>query len=189
MRRRLVITYLALLALILLALEVPLASTAASRGTDEMVLDRLVDANRYASTADAALRDGDTADLSAGLTRYHDLYGISAAVVDRDGRFVVVTGERTAFDAPAVRSLLAQALAGERAGGDRVVWPWQPAYLTLAVPVTSAGEVIGAVVTRSPTDRLRGAEVRALGFAGGTGLVALLAFVAVAVGLARWTPG
>src|SRR5438067_147279 len=79
MRRRLVITYLALLALILLALEVPLASTAASRGTDEMVLDRLVDANRYASTADAALRDGDTADLSAGLTRYHDLYGISAA--------------------------------------------------------------------------------------------------------------
>jgi signal transduction histidine kinase len=185
-RRRLVTTYLALLALVLLALELPLASTVASRGTDEMVLDRLVDANRYASAADLALRTGEVVDLAAQLTRYHELYGIAAAVVDRDGAFVVVAGDREAFDAGPVRARLSQALAGERSGGDHVVWPWQHAPLALAVPVTRAGEVVGAVVTLSPTDRLRGAELRSMGLAGSAGLAALVLFVAVAVALARW---
>ncbi len=186
MRRRLVTTYLFLLTLVLLALELPLASTAAARGTEEMVLDRLIDANQIASVADPALRTGEKVDLTHWLARYQQLYGISAAVADRDGTFTVVAGEESAFRAAPVQARLRQALAGERVGGDRVVWPWESDALTIAVPVTSNGEGIGAVVTLSPTDRLRGAELRSWGLGLVAGFAALAAFVAVALALARW---
>ena len=186
MRRRLVTTYLTLLTLVLFALELPLASTIAARGTEELRLDRVNDANLYASVADPALRTGENVELTDRLTGYHKLYGISAAVVDRDGRLTVVAGAESAFRTAPVQTRLQQALAGERAGSDRVVWPWQDDPLIVAVPVTSNGEVIGAVVTLSPTDRLRGAELRSWGLAGLAGLAALAAFVAVAVALVRW---
>src|SRR5439155_25639870 len=133
MRRRLVITYLVLLTLVLAALEVPLAVTIARRGTEEVVVERLLDANRFAANAEPALRDAETVDLAATLARYYDVYGIAAAVTDREGNAVIVTGDRRAFAGAAVQGRLARALAGERAGGDRVVWPWQRDPLVLAV--------------------------------------------------------
>lgn len=186
MRRRLVNTYLLLLTLVLLALELPLMSTVATRGTEAMVIDRLLDASGYASMADSSLRSNQMVSLRDGLDRYYDLYGIAGAVVDRDGKLVAASGDRSAFDAPEVRQRLRQALAGERAGGGRTVWPWQRDPLIVAVPVTSSAEVIGAVVTLSPTDRLRTEEIRIWIFAGVSGLAALAVFVAVAVALARW---
>src|SRR5205809_7868804 len=71
MRRRLVITYLVLLTLVLAALEVPLAVTIARRGTEEVVVERLLDANRFAANAEPALRDAETVDLAATLARYY----------------------------------------------------------------------------------------------------------------------
>ena len=65
-----------------------------------------------------------------------------------------------------------EALAGSRAGGTGTIWPWQTAPLILAVPVTSGGEVIGAVVTLSPTSRLHAAIVQAWTVAGILGLAA-----------------
>ncbi len=186
MRRRLVLTYLALLALVLVALDGPLASSMASRGTEEMVIDRLLDANRFASLAEPALRTGETVELGADLARYHELYRIAAAVTDRDGAIVIAAGARAAFTDPGVTRRLHQALAGERAGGDRVVWPWQPDRLILAVPVTNGSEVVGAVVTLSPTGHLRAAEIRSGIFGTLGGIAALLIFVAVAALLARW---
>src|SRR3982751_6019198 len=106
MRRRLLTTYLALLGLVLLALEIPLASTVAARGTERMVVDRLLDAKRVAAIAEPAPRDAETVDLAAALARYHDLYGIAAAVADRDGALVIVTGDRRAFTGPDVRAHL-----------------------------------------------------------------------------------
>jgi signal transduction histidine kinase len=185
-RRRLLITYLVMLACVLLALEFPLASNVAAGRTDEMVVDRLLDANRIASLAEPALRDGSTAGLAAELAQYHRIYGISGAVANRDATVVVVAGDAADFATPTARQRLQEALAGSRAGGDGTVWPWQPSPLTLAVPVTSGGEVIGAVVTLSPTDRLRAAEIRSWTVAGFAGLGALGLFVAVAVAMARW---
>jgi signal transduction histidine kinase len=124
--------------------------------------------------------------LNAELVGYHDLYGIAAAVADRDGKLIVVAGDRASFQPQSVNHRLQQALAGERAGGDRTVWPWQDEPLAVAVPVTSNGEVIGAVVTLSPTNRLRSAEIQYWSLTAVAGLAALAAFVAVAVALARW---
>ncbi len=186
MRRRLINTYLLLLTLVLLALELPLMWTVATQSTARMVIDRLLDASGYASLAEAPLLSNETINLRDGLDRYYQLYGIAVAVANRDGELVAASGEPAAFDAPEVRQHLRQALAGDRAGGDRTVWPWQTDPLIVAVPVTSGAEVIGAVVSLSPTDRLRTDELRIWALATVAGLAALAVFVAVAVALARW---
>jgi len=64
-RRRLVISYLLLMVLVLIALETPLAFTLASRETDRVRADRLADATRFASLAGPALRGG----LAGGAAR------------------------------------------------------------------------------------------------------------------------
>jgi signal transduction histidine kinase len=186
MRRRLVITYLVMLAAVLLALEIPLGSNVAAGHTDEMVVDRLLDANRIASIAEPALREGRIQGLADELDQYYRIYGIAAAVVNREATLVAVAGRGPAFEEPLVRQRMREALAGARAGGTGTIWPWQDAPLTLAVPVTSGGEVIGAVVTLSPTNRLRSATVSAWTVAGLAGLLALGVFVLVAGWLARW---
>lgn len=186
MRRRLVLTYLALLALVLVALEVPLGSYIAAWHTEEVVVDRLLDATRLASVAEAALRERHTEALIAEMERYHELYGISCAVGDRDAAMVAVVGDADASEAPSVLPLLRQALAGDRSGGERTVLPWRTEPLAVAVPVTSEGEIIGAVVTFSPTERLRGSILRTWMIEAGAGAVALLLFLIVAGALARW---
>jgi signal transduction histidine kinase len=186
MRYRLVGTYLALLTLVLLALEIPLAANVAASRTQAVVIDRNVDAARLASLADPALRTGETHTLTDELDRYFELYDITGAVADRDGKLVAVTGDPRVFQTPQVRRWLNQALAGERVGAGRTVWPWQSARLAIAVPVTTAGEVVGAVITLSPVDKLHASIDRAWIEIAGGGLGALLVFVAVAAILARW---
>ena len=186
MRRRLINTYLLLLTLVLLALELPLMASVAARRTEAMMIDRLLDASGYASLADSSLRSNQLVSLREGLNRYYELYGIEGAVFDRDGKLKITSGDPAAFDTPEVRQRLSQALAGDRAGTVNTIWPWQRDRLIVAVPVTSGAEVIGAVVTLSPTDRMR-AEVARLWIGYGlAGLAAGLIFVAVAFALARW---
>ncbi|RQX53638.1 two-component sensor histidine kinase, partial [Micromonospora chalcea] len=91
MRRRLVISYLLLMVLVLIALETPLAFTLASRETDRVRADRLADATRFASLAGPALRGGSPGPLDGELAAYDALYGIGAAVVDRERRTVAAS--------------------------------------------------------------------------------------------------
>jgi signal transduction histidine kinase len=183
-RSRLVGTYLALIAIVLVLLEVPLGITLASGRTQEMVIDRFVDAARFASLADPALGSGETITLAQELSRYHDLYGISAAVVDRDGVIVARAGD--GFDSAAFNERAQQALAGERVGAESTIFPWRTEPLIVAMPVTSSDEVVGAVITVSPTDRIRRDIGRSWGLAAFGGLIAGAAFAAVAIGLTRW---
>jgi signal transduction histidine kinase len=186
MRYRLVGTYLTLLILVLIALEVPLAINVAASRTQEMVIDRNADAARFASLADPALRTGEFVTLIELLHRYYDLYHIASAVVDRDGNLVAVTGDVSAFVTKEVHAWVIQALAGERVGAGHTVWPWQDEPLAIAVPVTTAGEVVGAVITLSPTDGLRSGVDGAWVELAVVGLLAGVLFVAVAVVLTRW---
>jgi signal transduction histidine kinase len=183
MRRRLVTTYLALLMLVLLALEIPLAVSVATAATRNMWTDRLIDASGFAANADSSLRSGETRALGDQLARYRSLYGISAAVVNRDG--VVVVGGPLRSDAQAGR-MIRRALAGERIRVNGTVWPWTRGPLVVTVPVTSRGEVVGAVLLLSPTSELRVRVLRAWGALAAGGLAALAAFIGVAMGMARW---
>jgi signal transduction histidine kinase len=185
-RGRLVSTYLVLIAIVLVLLEVPLAVTLASGRTQEMVIDRFVDAARFASLADPALGSGELISLADELDRYHQLYGISAAVVDRDAVVVASAGDRSLFRSASFDERARQALAGERVGSEGTIWPWRSAPLIVAVPVTSSDEVVGAVITLSPTGAVRADIAREWGLAGGGGLIAGAVIAAVAFGLARW---
>ncbi len=186
MRNRIVGTYVVLIVIALVGLAVPLAITIASGRSEQMVRDRFIDAAQFASLADLALRTGESENLANDMRRYHELYGITAAVTDRDGMIVAFAGDRSLIDAASSLDLIEQALAGVSAGGAETIWPWRPGPVAIAVPVRSGGETIGAVITLSPSDATRSDILRAWAVVGGVVLCGGAIFVAVAVGLTRW---
>ena len=82
-RTRLLGLVLGLMAVVLLALGVPLAIDLASVRTQRVFLDRLNDANRFVQVAQ---QQGDRSVLAAKLARYDEVYGIAVALLDHDGR-------------------------------------------------------------------------------------------------------
>ena len=132
MRGRLTATYLGLLCLVLLALEVPLGLTLAIRDTQRMAADRLADAFRFASLAEPALRTGDLAPVELEIGRYDQLYGIAVIILNQDNVVLATTRTNLRIEgdlAAAVRRALAGrpvrqpgatlAVAGCPAGGGR----------------------------------------------------------------------
>jgi signal transduction histidine kinase len=186
MRRRLTASYLILLVLVLVALEVPLAITYAGRATERLVADRLADATRYATLAEPALRANETASLRLELARYDEVYGIAAAVIDQSGQPIVSSRASFPFDDAEVRRQIALALGGHPAGDSRAIWPWRSAPSVVAVPVGSGGENLGAVVTISPVQQQARSVAIAWVVLFGGGLIALAAGVAAAWMLGRW---
>ncbi|MFC0031585.1 ATP-binding protein [Micromonospora chaiyaphumensis] len=184
MRRRLVISYLLLMVLVLLALETPLAATLATRETERVRADRLADATRFASLAGPALRGGTPGPLDAELAAYDDLYGVGAAVVDRDRR-TVVASTRWAVGA-GTDLALDTALAGQQFSRPDAVRPWVDGPLVVAVPINDGGEVLGAVVTTTPATKVRRTVTAWWLLLAGIGLFAVLACVSTAFGLAGW---
>lgn len=186
MRRRLIITYVTLLAAVLAGLNVPLAITIAGYQGQRLFVDRQADTARFASLAEPALRTGETAALSVELQRYDELFGIAAAVVARDGGLVLAS--RAGLD-PAgelLREHVDAALSGQRADLAHTSWPWAPAPMVVAEPVGQGGEVIGAVLTVSPTDALRTATWWSWALLAAVSAAALVAGVAAAGPLANW---
>ncbi|MEV5692500.1 sensor histidine kinase [Micromonospora globbae] len=184
MRRRLVISYLLLMVLVLIALETPLAITLATRETDRVRADRLADATRFASLAGPALRGGSTGPLESELRSYDELYRIGAAVVDRDRGDVVASASWR--PAAGTATALEAALAGQQVSGPESVWPWVDGPVVVAVPINDGGEVLGAVVTVSPVASVRRAVTAWWLLLAGIGLLAVLACVLTAFGLAGW---
>ncbi|GIF68754.1 two-component sensor histidine kinase [Asanoa ishikariensis] len=183
MRRRLVTTYLLLLCLVLLALEVPLALVMSGRTTQALLADRLADATRFAALAAPAIRGGDLAPVAAELGRYHELYGIDVIVVDQNRHVVNAAGPHPGPDAdPVIRG----ALAGRQMSSPTNVWPWQESQLLVAVPIYEGGAVLGGILTVSSTERARGSMLFAWAMLGIVGLVALVGSLVAAVRLARW---
>ncbi|MFF5209306.1 sensor histidine kinase [Streptosporangium sp. NPDC000396] len=186
MRRRLLIIYMSLLALSLVALTVPLAANVAARYTQTAFIEQQGDTLRFASLAEPALSTGQTERLSAELTRYHELFGIGAAVVDRDGRAVTVSPRALSLTGARTRKLIERGLSADRPELG-TIWPWRNEQLVIVEPVIREGEVVGAAVTAGPTDRLRRriAEIWVMIALGC--LVALSLTWLAARRLARWT--
>ena len=184
-----------LLVVCLISLAVPLLTLSAGHDSQRMAADRLSDAAVFAALAEPALRTGQTAALKESLSRYHQVYGVHGAVVDADSRTVVTSDASGAvFGAPrgdlsthtGVADHLRRALAGEVTGFEAQVLPWGPELLVVALPVNTDGEVVGAVVSVSPTDRVRATTTaRWLGLAG-AGAAALALCIVGADRLSRW---
>jgi signal transduction histidine kinase len=185
LRRRLVSTYVLLLCMVLLALEVPLAVSLTNRETQRVLADRLADATRFAALAAPAMRSGDLDTLTDELRTYHELYGIGTMLVDQDQQVLSVFGG-PAPDPEHTDLAIRGALAGRQVGTPATLWPWQEHPLVVAVPVSDDGGVLGTVLTISPTWRNRREIISSWLELGLVGLLAVAACVITALRLAGW---
>ncbi len=156
MTRRLLASYLALTAVVLVTLEVPLAFVDAR--TQRQDLESKVQQNAYvfASLAEDQLQYGKK---NPGLLVAVRRYG-----TDTHGRVIVVdkTGHSIADSAPlypgetnfASRPEVAAALTGDNVSGIRYSQTLQERLLYVAVPVASGGTVYGAVRITYPTSTI-----------------------------------
>ncbi|MFV2196568.1 ATP-binding protein [Nocardiopsis sp. LOL_012] len=191
MRRRVVIVYVTLLVAGCLGLALPLCVSLAERGTSAMLLDRINDTTRFARIAESAVVTGEAGSLNGELVAYDRLYGITAVVVDREGAVVVSSREgvgptELGLGAEEVPAVVRTALAGSRAGADTVIWPWDGGALVVAEPVGGAGEVVGAVVTASPTGALRRSILLQWGVACAVVAAVMVVGIAAAGPLTGW---
>ncbi|WP_436495800.1 sensor histidine kinase [Actinokineospora sp. HUAS TT18] len=160
MRTRLLGMVWFLVALLVFGLGVPLALSVAGAEQQRLFLDRLTDTTRFASMAQRPLTDARPESMREELQRYAELYGIDVVIVDAD-RNPVVSSASPGGPVPAdladpeVLELIDAALAGRRPAPGPLLLPWDAEPLVLAGPVLVDGEVRGAVVSVSPTDRSR----------------------------------
>jgi len=183
--RRLLLLVVPLLVALFAALGVPLAANVAQGQTQVTYLDRLADAERFASLADDALRSSRTSALAAELRRYDDLYGIAVGVVTVDGRLLLAS--RSGFDisTSAVRTGLETAFAGYRPERINTVYPWSTGPMVVVEPVGRDSGVIAAVVIVSPTEGLHAAVLRRWAGLAALGSLPFLLAVGLAVRLSR----
>jgi signal transduction histidine kinase len=159
-RVRLQAIVLSLVALLVFGLGVPLALTVAGSVEQHLFLDRLTDTARFVSLAQRPLVDDHPEQLDTELRRYHDVYGIPIVVLNQDGQLAAssaAAGGPSPVDLadPTISARVQEALAGRRSEPGSMLVPWDGAPLVLAEPVLIDGEVRGAVVMVSPTDRAR----------------------------------
>ncbi|MGI8814525.1 MAG: sensor histidine kinase [Pseudonocardia sp.] len=182
MRRRLLVTVLVLVAMVVVGLGVPLAISDARSATQRQFTDRLADTARFASLAQRPITEGNPAALLAEMRRYDEVYGIAVALVGQDGQRSVTSRAFDLGDADRVRV----ALAGRGSEPYPLLKPWDTRPMLLAEPVLVEGEVKGAIVTVSPTDALRHEVLVEWLALLAAGLVALALAVAVALPVVRW---
>lgn len=168
---------------VLLALGIPLATNQARSAAQTMFLDRLGDASRFASIAQQVPQDSSRAPLEREFRRYREVYGIDAALLDREGRVRVASD---GFHLPVDSGWLAQALGGRRPDPPAEIWPWDRSPMVVAEPVIDGGDVVGVVVTVSPTDRARGQLGSAWLLLAGIIAAVMAVCVLLAIAVARW---
>lgn len=181
MRRRLLLVSLSLIALLLLALMVPLIATYASDRTQAMFVSRLGDVSRFAVVAEDALESGLAEELNVDLQRYVDVYGGSVLVTDADRQVVAQAGEETAGDDPEVQETIDRALSGAGSQPPDTVWPWSGDDVVIGSPVGRDAQVLGAVVVVAPTSAVKGSVASGLAWLVAAGLVVVLVMVFGAV--------
>jgi signal transduction histidine kinase len=179
------VTYVTLLAVVLAGLTIPLGLTITSRDTQTMFIDRVNDTARFASLAEEALRTERTEALRAELRLYESLFAIRTAIVGRDGGPLLTSPAPPAMDST-VRARIDAALTGQRSAVGGVIWPWRAEPLVVAEPIVRGGEVIGAAVTVSPTNRLRAVTWRQWAVLAALGVLVLLVGAAAAGPLTGW---
>ncbi|MEU8138591.1 sensor histidine kinase [Streptodolium elevatio] len=164
MRTRLLALLLTLMSAVLLALGIPLAVSRADAHQQEMTRDRADDTARFAAQYQTAIRVGQDVKLSEeeqlplrqDLEQFFLVYGIHAAVVDRNGDILIRSDPGyTLPKTGQAHEAFAEARAGRRSDAPQV-WPWQDRTITVAAPVVFGGDVVAVAVTESVTGKMRG---------------------------------
>ncbi|SFB57897.1 Signal transduction histidine kinase [Amycolatopsis marina] len=184
MRRRLLLVLVAFALAAVAGFATPLLASTAGQRTQELLIGRTADLDRFAELAQVAVESGDVAALAADAQRYSDLYREGVVVTDRQGLPLVQAGLSTAD--PRVRALVAGAVRNQPGPRPPTILPWSAEPILFARPVGTGTRVSGAVVLRASVE----AAARDVGLRWATvvagALLAGLAFVLLAMLLARW---
>ncbi|MGW5921769.1 sensor histidine kinase [Nocardia fluminea] len=184
MRRRLLIALTVFAALAVLAFAIPLSLTAATSRTQELVLGRSGDADRFATLADAAGSAGGVRALADEVARYHELYGENVLVVDARGTPIVNAGVEVSD--PRIRAAVAAARRNQRPQQVDRLTPWSAPVVLVARPVGTGVQVNGAVVIEASTAAARTTIARVWAVIAVGALGAMVVFVLLALVLSRW---
>ncbi|MFD0365916.1 sensor histidine kinase [Nocardia sp. GCM10030253] len=184
MRRRLLIALTVFAALAVLAFAVPLSLTFATSRTQELVLGRSGDADRFATLADAAAADGDVRALAEEVGRYHELYAENVLVVDARGAQKVNAGVDVGDSA--IVAAVAAARRNQRPQPIDRLTPWGAPTMLVARPVGTGVQVNGAVVIEASTARARADIAKAWAVIAAGAVVAMVVFTLLALTLSRW---
>ncbi|MFE7796248.1 ATP-binding protein [Nocardia sp. NPDC057440] len=184
MRRRLLIALTVFAALAVLAFAVPLSLTFATSRTQELVLGRSGDADRFATLADAAAADGDVRALAEEVGRYHELYDEPVLVVDARGAPTV--NAAVDIDDSAIVAAVAAARRNQRPQPIDRLTPWGAPTMLVARPVGTGVQVNGAVLIEASTARARTDIARAWAVIAAGAVVAMVVFTLLALTLSRW---
>lgn len=148
MRTRVQAVLLLFVVIAVAAFAVPLLLFTASDRTQQLVLARSADLDRFASLMDQAASTGDTSAVAAEARRYTQLYGEPLVVTDTRRNPVVQTGGMRAAD-PDVARLLDAALRNQSAHPTGALRPWSRGSRMFAEPAGTGTRVSGAVVLRA----------------------------------------
>lgn len=184
MRRRLLIVLTVFAAIAVLAFAVPLSLTAATSRTQQLVLGRSGDADRFATLADAAGSAGGVQALADEVGRYHELYGENVLVVDARGAPIVNAGVDVRD--PRIMAAVAAARRNQRPQQVDRLTPWSDPVMLIARPVGSGVQVNGAVVIEASTAEARAAIARLWAVIAVGAVGAMVVFVLLAVVVSRW---
>lgn len=154
MTRRLVLTYLAITAFVLVTLEVPLGIIFARNQREQLAVDIERDATVIATLAEDSLERGASADFSRILDGYTAKTGARVVIVDGNGVSAFDSQGETGRDFTS-RPEFENALAGTRVSGQRYSRTLGEDLFYVAVPVASGGEVHGAVRLSIPAPEVQ----------------------------------
>jgi signal transduction histidine kinase len=184
MRRRLLISLTVFAAVAVFGFAVPLALTLATNRTQELLLARSSDAERFASLADAEATSGAGGALAAEVARYREVYGENVVVVDTRGEALHNTGVDVGV--PKVVRAVDAARRGLPPDPIERLTPWSTPTLLVARPVGTGVQVDGAVVIEASTARARADIARYWCWVAFGALAAMALFTALALTLSRW---
>lgn len=183
MRWRLLAAFLGVMALMLLAQDLPLAGHLREVERDRQLADLERDAFILSASASDALEEApdgvneDAApaavDLGPSLDMYAPGSGFTVLVTDAEGVVVAASASQTVGDDLAEQPDIASALTRTPAVGDGAVDGTD--MVSIAVPVLSGAKVVGTVRVAAPAsviDERAGSKVRGLLLVGGISLAA-----------------
>jgi signal transduction histidine kinase len=178
-RTRLLVVLLVMAAAAVAGFALPLLASTASARTQQLVIERTGEMDRFAALAQQA----DVRQLATEARAYTDLYGEAVLVVNAQRKPLVATGGLTAAEST---DLIDRALRNEPGPGIADIRPWSSGTVLLARPVGAGTRVAGAVVMRASVSAAAGDVANAWLLIVAGALVAALLFVLLALWVSRW---